>query len=171
MFTVDVHCDSIGHPRHSLTTVIVASVGHVSELVAAAIIACDDNSGIVDIALGTVVVHVLCFADACFHVCISDRSLDHIKGRYLMVVDFDVFLAGSEKNDIQTEEQIYIIFHGRSEADVKRYRRNDAEERVLHGTGTGALLTVLEVDEVRVVAIIEIVDAEDPLMGGATVFL
>ena len=41
----------------------------------------------------------------------------------------------------------------------------------MHGTGACALLTVLEVDEVRVVAIIEIVDAEEPFMGCATLFL
>ena len=33
------------------------------------------------------------------------------------------------------------------------------------------MFTVLEIDEERIVAIIEIVDAEDPLMGSATVFL
>ena len=41
----------------------------------------------------------------------------------------------------------------------------------MHGSGAIALFTVLEVDEEWIVAIIEIVDAENPLLSGATVFL
>jgi hypothetical protein len=58
-----------------------------------------------------------------------------------------------------------------SEFDVKRYRRHYAEEGILLGTGTGAILAVLEVDEEGVVAVIQIVDAENQLVGAIAIAL
>ena len=51
------------------------------------------------------------------------------------------------------------------EFDVKRYTWHDAKETILDGTGACTVLTVLEVDEIGVITVIEIVDTENPLCG------
>ena len=103
MLIIDINSDGIGYARNTFALRVVASVGQIVKLVSAAIIACDDDGGIIDIAFGAIVIHVLRFADACFHVRVADRGFDYIERRHLMVVDIDVFLAGRQKNDTQTE--------------------------------------------------------------------
>jgi hypothetical protein len=89
-----------------------------------------------------------------------------------MVVDFDFLLAGDEKNkrDEGYEVRGRRILHG-SELYIKRDRRHDTEKGILLGFGTGTVLAVLEINEVWVVAVVEIIDAEYPLVGGTAVSL
>ena len=52
MLTIDINSDGIGYARNTFALRVVASVGQIVKLVSAAIIACDDDGGIIDIAFG-----------------------------------------------------------------------------------------------------------------------
>ena len=106
MLPVEIDVDGVGHTGCSFAFGIITAVGLVVEFIAAAIIAGNDNSGIADVALGAVVVHVLGPADAGLHAGIADRGFDHIERGHLMVVDLDVFLAaGKEEGDKKSKKE------------------------------------------------------------------